>query len=86
MWSSWEWASRFTTTRRLRARLVLLTHPDGIDLSKRRVTVSTSGLVKQIDRLGKDFDGQVQLAISLHAVRDDDSKQDHAGESQARPR
>jgi 23S rRNA (adenine2503-C2)-methyltransferase len=52
--------------------LVLLTHPDGLDLSKRRVTVSTSGLVKQIDRLGKDFGGQVQLAISLHAVRDDD--------------
>ena len=52
--------------------LVLLTHPDGIDLSKRRVTVSTSGLVKQIDRLGKEFDGQVQLAISLHAVRDED--------------
>ena len=52
--------------------LVLLTHPDGIDLSKRRVTVSTSGLVRQIDRLGKDFGGQVQLAISLHAVRDED--------------
>lgn len=52
--------------------LVLLTHPDGIDLSKRRVTVSTSGLVKQIDRLGQDFDGQVQLAISLHSVRDED--------------
>ena len=52
--------------------LVLLTHPEGIDLSKRRVTVSTSGLVKQIDQLGKDFDGQVQLAISLHAVRDDE--------------
>jgi 23S rRNA (adenine2503-C2)-methyltransferase len=51
--------------------LVLLTHPDGLDLSKRRVTVSTSGLVKQIDRLGRDFGGQVQLAISLHAVRDD---------------
>jgi 23S rRNA (adenine2503-C2)-methyltransferase len=52
--------------------LVLLTHPLGLDLSKRRVTVSTSGLVTQIDRLGRDFDGQVQLAISLHAVRDDD--------------
>jgi len=52
--------------------LVLLTHPDGLDLSKRRVTVSTSGLVKQIDRLGQDFGGQVQLAISLHAVRDDE--------------
>ncbi|MFW2388866.1 MAG: 23S rRNA (adenine(2503)-C(2))-methyltransferase RlmN [Polyangiales bacterium] len=50
--------------------LVLLTHPDGLDLSKRRVTVSTSGLVKQIDRLGQDFDGQVQLAVSLHSVRD----------------
>lgn len=52
--------------------LVLLTHADGLDLSKRRVTVSTSGLVRQIDRLGTDFDGQVQLAISLHAVRDED--------------
>lgn len=51
--------------------LVLITHPAGLDLSKRRVTVSTSGLVKQIDQLGKDFDGQVQLAISLHSVRDD---------------
>lgn len=52
--------------------LVVLTHSEGIDLSKRRVTVSTSGLVRQIDRLGRDFDGQVQLAISLHAVRDED--------------
>ena len=52
--------------------LVLITHPDGLDLSKRRVTVSTSGLVKQIDRLGEDFDGQVQLAISLHSVRDEE--------------
>lgn len=52
--------------------LVLLTHTEGLDLSKRRVTVSTSGLVRQIDRLGQDFEGQVQLAISLHAVRDED--------------
>ncbi len=51
--------------------LVLLTHPDGIGLSRRRVTVSTSGLVPEIDRLGTDFAGQVQLAISLHAVDDD---------------
>lgn len=50
--------------------LVLLTHPDGIALSKRRVTVSTSGLVPQIDRLASDFGGRVQLAISLHAVDD----------------
>ena len=34
--------------------------------------MSTCGLVRQIDRLGRDFDGQVQLAVSLHAVRDED--------------
>ena len=51
--------------------LVLLTHPDGLALGKRRVTLSTSGLVPQIDRLARDFEGQVQLAISLHAVTDE---------------
>ena len=50
--------------------LVLLTHPDGLGLSRRRVTVSTSGLVPEIDRLGRDFGGQVQLAVSLHATND----------------
>jgi 23S rRNA (adenine2503-C2)-methyltransferase len=50
--------------------LRLLTHPDGLGLSKRRVTVSTSGLVPEIDKLGKDFGGDVQLAISVHAPSD----------------
>jgi 23S rRNA (adenine2503-C2)-methyltransferase len=54
------------TARALR----LLTHPDGIALSNRRVTVSTSGLIPEIERLGKDFDGQIGLAISLHAAED----------------
>ncbi len=48
----------------------LLTHPEGIGLSMRRVTVSTSGLVPEIERLGKDFNGQVALAVSLHAADD----------------
>jgi 23S rRNA (adenine2503-C2)-methyltransferase len=48
--------------------LVLMTHPDGLNLSRRRVTLSTSGLVPQIDRLGQEFAGQVQLAVSLHQV------------------
>jgi 23S rRNA (adenine2503-C2)-methyltransferase len=48
--------------------LVLMTHPDGLNLSRRRVTLSTSGLVPQIDRLGQEFGGQVQLAVSLHQV------------------
>jgi 23S rRNA (adenine2503-C2)-methyltransferase len=54
------------TARSLR----ILTHPDGIALSSRRVTVSTSGLVPEIARLGQDFAGKVGLAISLHAADD----------------
>lgn len=56
-----------STVRALR----LLTHPDGIGLSTRKVTVSTSGLVPEIERLGKDFNGQIGLAISLHAADDE---------------
>ncbi len=55
------------TVRSLR----LLTHPEGIGLSARRVTVSTSGLVPEIERLGKDFGGNIGLAISLHAADDE---------------
>ena len=54
-----------------RRSLELLTHPEGIGLSKRRVTVSTSGLVPEIARLGADFEGQIGLAISLHAADDE---------------
>jgi 23S rRNA (adenine2503-C2)-methyltransferase len=50
--------------------LVLLADPEGIGMSLRRVTLSTSGLVDGIDRLGRDFRGQVGLAVSLHAVDD----------------
>jgi 23S rRNA (adenine2503-C2)-methyltransferase len=32
------------------------------------MTVSTSGLVPEIDRLARDFSGQVQLAVSVHAA------------------
>jgi 23S rRNA (adenine2503-C2)-methyltransferase len=55
------------TVRALR----LLTHRDGIGLSTRKVTVSTSGLVPEIARLGQDFSGQIGLAISLHAADDE---------------
>ncbi|MFO0672797.1 MAG: 23S rRNA (adenine(2503)-C(2))-methyltransferase RlmN [Polyangiaceae bacterium] len=54
-----------------KAALRLITHPDGIGLSNRRVTVSTSGLVPEIKRLGEDFGGQIGLAISLHATSDE---------------
>ncbi|MFC4727509.1 23S rRNA (adenine(2503)-C(2))-methyltransferase RlmN [Coralloluteibacterium thermophilus] len=41
----------------------------GLGLANRRVTLSTSGLVPQIDRLGAESD--VSLAVSLHAPTDD---------------
>ena len=41
---------------------------DGIAISKRRITVSTSGIVPEIERCGNDLG--VNLAISLHAVND----------------
>ncbi len=50
--------------------LRLLTHNEGLDLSTRRVTVSTSGLVPEIDRLGREFNGEIALAVSLHAPDD----------------
>ncbi len=51
--------------------LELLTCKEGIGLSTRRVTVSTSGLLPEIARLGADFSGQIGLAVSLHAADDE---------------
>src|SRR6185295_9288480 len=42
---------------------------DGIGISKRRITLSTSGVVPNIARAGAEIG--VMLAVSLHAVRDD---------------
>jgi 23S rRNA (adenine2503-C2)-methyltransferase len=42
---------------------------EGIALSRRRITVSTSGVVPQIERCGKELG--VNLAISLHAVNNE---------------
>ena len=42
---------------------------DGLSISKRRITLSTSGVVPMIERVGAELG--VGLAISLHAVRDE---------------
>jgi 23S rRNA (adenine2503-C2)-methyltransferase len=47
--------------------LQLLTHREGLGLSARRITLSTSGLVPEIQRLARDFGGRIRLAVSLHA-------------------
>ena len=47
----------------------IISDNEGIAISRRRITVSTSGVVPEIERLGRDVGPM--LAISLHAVRDD---------------
>jgi len=42
---------------------------EGIGLSRRRITLSTSGVVPMMDRCGEEL--AVNLAVSLHAVRND---------------
>jgi 23S rRNA (adenine2503-C2)-methyltransferase len=49
--------------------LDLLVDDFGFGLSRRRVTLSTSGIVPMIDRLGQDCN--VALAVSLHAPEDE---------------
>ncbi|MGL5448536.1 MAG: 23S rRNA (adenine(2503)-C(2))-methyltransferase RlmN [Rhabdaerophilum sp.] len=56
-------------TDNVRDSIGVLTDPEGLQLSKRRITVSTSGVVPDIERLGAETG--TMLAISLHATNDD---------------
>ncbi|MFN3685464.1 23S rRNA (adenine(2503)-C(2))-methyltransferase RlmN [Salinarimonas sp.] len=51
------------------AAIGVMSDNEGLGLSRRRITVSTSGVVPQIERLGQEANSM--LAISLHAVRDE---------------
>jgi 23S rRNA (adenine2503-C2)-methyltransferase len=51
------------------AAIGVLSDNEGLGLSRRRITVSTSGVVPQMERLGSE--ANTMLAISLHAVRDE---------------
>jgi 23S rRNA (adenine2503-C2)-methyltransferase len=53
----------------VKAALGIVTDGDGLALSKRRVTLSTAGVVPMIGRAGAEIGSS--LAISLHAVRDE---------------
>jgi 23S rRNA (adenine2503-C2)-methyltransferase len=53
----------------VREAIAILSDGDGLSLSKRRITVSTSGVVPEIGRLGAEVGAM--LAVSLHAVRDE---------------
>ena len=49
--------------------LTIIIDNEGISISRRRITLSTAGYVPEIRRCGAELG--VNLAISLHAVRDD---------------
>ncbi len=49
--------------------LEIVMDEEGIQLSRRRITLSTSGVVPHMERCGQEIG--VNLAVSLHAVRDE---------------
>ena len=52
----------------VRDAIAVLTDGEGLSLSKRRITVSTSGVVPEMARLGEECG--TMLAVSLHATND----------------
>ena len=54
---------------KVRKALNIIMDSEGIQLSRRRITLSTSGVVPMMQKCGEELD--INLAISLHAVRDD---------------
>jgi 23S rRNA (adenine2503-C2)-methyltransferase len=50
------------------AAIDIICDPEGIAIGRRRITVSTSGVVPEIERLGRETG--TMLAISLHATND----------------
>lgn len=48
----------------------IITSPESIGMSPRRITVSTAGIAKMIQKLGDD-QVRVKLALSLHAANDE---------------
>jgi 23S rRNA (adenine2503-C2)-methyltransferase len=53
----------------VRDALLVVADNEGIAISKRKITVSTAGVVPNIERTGAEIG--VMLAVSLHAVRDE---------------
>jgi len=53
----------------VRDALLIVSDGDGIGISRRRITLSTSGVVPLMERVGREIG--CMLAVSLHAVRDE---------------
>ena len=50
--------------------LSLVNHPDGLNIGMRHISLSTCGLVEQIDKLAQ-YELQLTLSVSLHAPDDE---------------
>jgi 23S rRNA (adenine2503-C2)-methyltransferase len=59
----------FLNYEHLKRSIQVVTAQKKLDISVRRVTVSTCGIIPGIDRFAEDFP-QVSLAVSLHAPND----------------
>ncbi len=64
----------------VKAALAIVTDGDGLALSKRRVTLSTAGVVPMIPRAGAEIGSG--LAISLHAVQRRIARRDRADQQE----
>jgi 23S rRNA (adenine2503-C2)-methyltransferase len=53
----------------VKAALAIIANGDGLALSRRRITLSTAGVVPMIERAGREIGSS--LAISLHATNDE---------------
>src|SRR3989339_376543 len=69
-WIYHQYATSFETMANLPKAITILKDEEGLSISGKRQTVSTSGLSSKIDKLGQ-MDLGVHIAISLHAVDDE---------------
>ncbi|EGC40098.1 hypothetical protein DICPUDRAFT_25816 [Dictyostelium purpureum] len=60
----------FYNYRNVKKAISIITDSNGLAIGKSKITVSTSGVVPIIERLGTDFPG-IGLAISLHSPNDE---------------
>ncbi|HLF85791.1 MAG TPA: 23S rRNA (adenine(2503)-C(2))-methyltransferase RlmN, partial [Nitrospiria bacterium] len=60
----------FANTENLLKAIDIITHKDGLAISPRRITISTSGVIPGIEELGRQK-SHVNLAVSLNATTDE---------------
>ena len=65
----WAWESLSIIIKNVKNAAEIMGDKEGIQLSTKRITLSTSGIVPEIIKWGNEVDSR--LAISLHATNDE---------------